>query len=229
MMLNGDGELISLPSVTVEGKALLELESQIYESLNEVSLEVTILYEGIERSYSSITEIVRDESVPELLETYEMLIQSKGGMARVNANSSQGDKHRLFVAGYDEWTSYMRRLLCGFFRERKNPIRSVFSGRRRMAPISLMSSIIAGHFFITISPLDIYDPAGHTLPRLYSIYFFSAIIFLCSSFRRSLFPYAYWDLRNGSGGDRYVLSGFEVVGLVSLTLLSLPLLNMLLN
>lgn len=228
-MTHRRGSFTPLPSVTVTRDHLQGLDSLIHESLDDVFIDITIRCEGIEQSYSGLPELIEDESIPRIIQTYEMVINARGGTAKISANSAQSDRHRLYIEGYQEWKKYVRRLLLEFHKHDKNPIRTSFKGRFRMAPISLTSSIIAGHFFITISPLDLFTPASQTLPRLYFIYFTSAVVFLSSSFRHILFPYAYWDLRGGRVNDKYVKSFLEVVGLVLLTLLLLPLLGRMFN
>jgi hypothetical protein len=217
---------MTLPSVTLSRDDLQRLNSLLQESLYKMSLEITVLSKGIERSYSGLAELIEDGSVSRIIQTYELRIHARGGKARISANSEERDSHDLFIEGYSEWTTFVSELLSKFFEDNKNPIRTFFGGRVKMAPITLTSSIIAGHFFITISPLDLFDPATRTLPRLTFIYFITATVFLFSSFRHTLFPYAYWDLRSEQLPDRYVKSSLEVVGLVLLTLALLPLLEM---
>jgi hypothetical protein len=218
-----------LPSVTISRERIQELDSLIREEFNEVSLTVTTLHEGIEQSYSSLSELVSDQSLPEIVRTYQLLIQSKGGKAKINANSPQNDQHDLYVEGYREWVEHAENVLLEFYRLDKNPIRSILRGQTRMAPLSLISSIAAGHFYITISPLGIYYPASETLLRIYTVYIFSAVAFFCSSFRHRLFPYVYWDLRKESDADRYVTSAFQIIGIVLLTLILLPIFGLFFN
>lgn len=98
-----------------------------------------------------------------------------------------------------------------------------------MAPLSLVSSITAGHFYVTVSPLGTYYPVSEALPGMYTVYVVLAVAFFCSSFRHRLFPYVYWDLRKESDADQYVTSAFQMVGFVFLTLLLLPIFEIFFN
>lgn len=226
----GEGQnLVELSSVALTPPELRDLWTTLADILHNQSIKITILAEGKERQYNSFDAIFSDELIPDVVRSFELQFKSRGGRGRITANSSEGDVHRLYLDGFGPWRIQVAERIKQFMRSRKNSIRTFFSSSITMAPISLLSSILAGNFYVTISPVGIFYPSESILPLLYASYAITAAIFFASAFRHRMFPYAYWELTEDPSINLYITSIFKILALVLLTMLTLPAVNAILS
>ncbi len=73
-----------------------------------------------------------------------------------------------------------------------------------MAPLAIIFSVIAGHYFLLIAPLGIFYPAERRIPGLYIKFFIFMVALVSTAYRYRLFPYAHWELTEGKGLNFWV-------------------------
>lgn len=215
----------SLPSATFDLDDIRDLKNTLYESLHKLQIKITISREGTDNQYSSFEEFFSDSLLPSVVRSFEIEFTSQGGSGRITADSARQDSCLLYLDGYAEWCANLKSQIRDFIISRRNPIRSMLSGRYIMAPVSVVSSILAGHYFITLSPLDIFYPAPSRVPILYLALAMSSTIFFSTTFRHYLFPYSYINVRELNKSHRYYRSVVFVMALTGVTLLTLTVLN----
>ena len=208
---------ISLPPVVLAPTDLSELQERIDEMLEQPDMTVTVSREGIETEYPSLSAMLDDGFTSGVVRNFELVLHSPNGRARVVANSRDTDAHSLFLKGEYEWRQEVRGLMTDFMNNREKPIRGWAKGYP-MTVVALISSLIAGEAYVTISPLGIIYPAGSMTLKLQLLILIFAPIFFASAYRRKFFPYACWCLN--SGKSTIYRDGLIKVAILSLVVLS---------
>jgi hypothetical protein len=224
-MAGFDTNPTSLPSTTLSLGDIRDLENQLYELLHNHSVTITISREGTDHEYASFEKLVSDSLLPSIVRSFEIEFTSQGGSGRIAADSTREDDCLLYLDGYAEWCVILKPHIKKFMVSRSNSIRSRLSGRYLMSPVSVISSILAGHYFITLSPLDVFYPSPSRIPFLYFALAIFTTLFLSSTFRHHLFPYSYLETREPKKSHRYYRSVIYVISLSGIILFTLMMLN----
>jgi hypothetical protein len=216
---------VNLPAVVLDATDLKKLEVRLNNILCFPSIAITVSREGINHTYESFSSMVSDNLSPRIVRRFEIRFNSAGGKGRIAADSTESDKHLLYIDGYSEWRDHICTEIIDFIAEREASLRSILSGKYRMAPISAISTILVGQFYTTLSPFGIFYPAPRNIPIIVLFLLISTLLFFSSTFRSYFFPYVYWDISDKNNGDLYLKSTLEILGLTVLLIMSVVILN----
>jgi hypothetical protein len=159
----------SLPPVTLYPNDLREIEAELDEKGAEVSISVGSQTGQIASTYESIDDLLGDPLAPKCVTNYRLCFETDEGEGVIHANSTDSDKHTIRLYGDGMWKTEISTSIKSIISSNVNPWRDRFQ-EYELRIVNLISTILAGFFFLQIIPTGPFYPAEHTLPIL-SIFF----------------------------------------------------------
>lgn len=103
-----------LPAVHLGGEALLALETALRDDCTSSDLEVRLEYRSITYRYSSLAEIERDETLPNVAQSFEVTLSAMEGRIELVADGDDNE-FNMQLSGDRDWVESKRRSIEAFF------------------------------------------------------------------------------------------------------------------
>ena len=177
---------VSVGSVHLSESDLEKLEELFRDIARDPDLEIRIKSNGFLVSESSVDDLRLNSMCQKESLGYDIHLSTDEGEIRLVADSSQEDKHELYVQGYSEWKVYAKEQLLSFMKDRRIRWRSRIRQREIML-IEVGSAIILSVYLTYLLPGRIihYIPA-FTDPFIISL---SLFVLLAATKRNWVYPY----------------------------------------
>jgi hypothetical protein len=203
---------IELPSVALRPNDLRELESRLLNVIDEPKIEIAVESDGFVDTYHSMSSLLSDEMAPQCVTSFRLSFEGVEGEGKLIGNCDKEDYHHLILEGEFDWVKRVKIEIQGFMKERKNRVRTYLSGHGLLAPLTIIFSVITGHYFLLIAPLGVFHPAEWRIPTPYLRFLIFMTVLVSLAYRYRLFPYAQWEVIEGEGVYFWV-SALKALGL----------------